>query len=347
MSRADRSRDGDAEPPHARETNAWFGHAAAERALLEAYRGGRIPHAWLIGGPAGIGKATLAYRMARFVLAHPDPSKPAVQAATALAVDPAHPVARRIAARAHGDLLTLERTEGESGALRTVITVEDVRRTLGFFGHTAGEGGWRVCIVDAADELQYPQASNALLKVLEEPPPRALFLLVSHAPGRLLATIRSRCRHLALRPLAAEDVARAAAAALGGSEDEAAIAAAAAAADGSVGRALQLLGGAALKVRERVSELLAALPSVDPMALHALGDALGRADPQTFTTFVDTVRDWLSTRLARGAGEPARLAQVAQVWEKLNRAAREVEVFNLDRKPMVFAVFGLLADAAR
>jgi DNA polymerase III subunit delta' len=347
VSRPDRSRDGDAAPPHARETDAWFGHAAAERALLEAYRGGRIPHAWLIGGPAGVGKATLAYRMARFVLAHPDPSAPSVQAATTLAVDPAHPVARRIAARAHGDLLTLERTEGESGALRTVISVEEVRRTLGFFGHTAGEGGWRVCIVDAADELQYPQASNALLKVLEEPPQRALFLLVSHAPGRLLATIRSRCRHLALRPLAAEDVARAAAAALGSGDGDAEIASAAAAADGSVGRALLLLGGAALKVRERVSEMLAALPSVDPMALHALGDALGRADPQTFTTFVDTVRDWLSARLARGSGEPARLAQVAQVWEKLNRAAREVEVFNLDRKPMVFAVFGLLADAAR
>jgi DNA polymerase-3 subunit delta' len=252
-----------------------------------------------------------------------------------------------MAARAHGGLLVLERTEGESGALRTVITVEDVRRTVGFFGHTAGEGGWRICIVDAADELQYPQGSNALLKILEEPPRRALFLLVSHAPGRLLATIRSRCRHLALRPLAVEDVARAAAAAFGRSADDADVAEAAAAADGSVGRAVHLVGGDALKVRERVSELLSALPSVDAMALHALGDALGRADTQAFTTFVDTVRDWLSARLARGSGEPARLAQVAQVWEKLNGAAREVEVFNLDRKPMVFAVFGLLAEAAR
>jgi DNA polymerase-3 subunit delta' len=347
VSRADRSRDDDAELPHARETSAWFGHAAAERALIEAYRGGRIPHAWLIGGLLGIGKATLAYRMARFVLAHPDPSAPAVQNATTLAVDPARPVARRVAARGHSDLLVLERTVGDSGSLRTVITVDDVRRTIGFFGRTAGEGGWRVCVVDAADELQYPQASNALLKVLEEPPQRALFLLVSHAPGRLLATIRSRCRHLALRPLAAADVARAAAAALGRAEDDAEIVAAAAAADGSVGRAVLLLGGAALKVRERVSELLAALPAVDPKALHALGDALGRADPQTFAAFVDTVREWLSARLARGSGEPARLAQVAQVWDKLNRAAREVEVFNLDRKPMVFAVFGLLAEAAR
>jgi DNA polymerase-3 subunit delta' len=347
VSAARRSREEDVEPPHARETTAFFGHAAAERALLDAYRGGRIAHAWLIGGPPGIGKATLAYRMARFVLAHPDPAAPGVQAAASLAVDPGHPAVRRIAARAHGSLLVLERTEGESGALRTVITVDEVRRTIGFFGRTAGEGGWRICIVDSADELQYPQGSNALLKILEEPPRRALLLLVSHAPGRLLPTIRSRCRQLALRPLAPEDIARAAAAALGRGADDEEVAEAAAAADGGVGRAVQLLSADALKMRERVTELLAALPSVDAMALHALGDALGRADPQAFAAFVDTVRDWLSARLGRGSGEPARLAQVAEVWEKLNGAAREVEVFNLDRKPMVFAVFGLLAEAAR
>jgi DNA polymerase-3 subunit delta' len=347
VSAARRSREDDVEPPHPRETTAFFGHAAAERALLDAYRGGRIPHAWLIGGPPGIGKATLAYRMARFVLAHPDPAAPAVQAATSLAVEPEHAAARRIAARAHGGLLVLERTEGESGALRTVITVDEVRRTIGFFGRTAGEGSWRICIVDSADELQYPQGSNALLKILEEPPLRAMLLLVSHAPGRLLPTIRSRCRQLALRALAREDIARAAASTLGRSADDEDVIEAAAATDGGVGRAVQLLSGDALKVRERVTELLAALPSIDAMALHTLGDALVRADPQAFAAFVDTVRDWLSARLGRGAGEPARLAQVAEVWEKLNGAAREVEVFNLDRKPMVFAVFGLLAEAAR
>jgi DNA polymerase III subunit delta' len=347
VSPAQRSREEDVEAPHPRETTVFFGHAAAERALLDAYRGGRIPHAWLIGGLPGIGKATLAYRMARFVLAHPDPAAPAVRAAASLAVDSNHQAARRIAARAHGGLLVLERTENESGALRTVITVDEVRRTIGFFGRTAGEGGWRVCVVDAADELQYPQGSNALLKILEEPPARALLLLVSHAPGRLLPTIRSRCRQLALRPLAIDDIAGAAAAALGRREDEGEVVEAAVAADGSVARAVQLLSGDALKVRERVTELLAALPSVDAMALHALGDALGRADPQAFTAFVDTVREWLSARLGHGSGEPARLAQVAEVWEKLNGAAREVEVFNLDRKPMVFAVFGLLAEAAR
>jgi len=347
VSPADRSREDEDDVPHPRDTHVLFGHAQAERALLEAYRSGRIPHAWLIGGEPGVGKATLAYRMARFALAHPDPSAPAVQAAQTLAVEENHPAARRIAARAHGGLLVLERTAGESGALRTVITVDEVRRTVGFFGRTAAEGGWRVCIVDTADELQYPQGSNALLKVLEEPPSRALFLLASHAPGRLLATIRSRCRHLALRPLEPADVAHAAAAALARSADDADVAEAAAAADGSVGRALLLLGGPALKVRERVSELLAALPAVDPKALHALGDALGRADDATFETFVDTIRDWLTARIGGGTGEPARLAQVAEVWDKLNRTAQEVDVFNLDRKPMVFAVFGLLAEAAR
>jgi len=346
VSRGDKSREEGAEPPHPRETTAWFGHADAERSLLDAYRGGRIPHAWLIGGPNGIGKATLAYRTARFVLAHPDPAAPAVAAADTLAIDPDHRAARRIAAAAHGSLLVLERGLNDSGTLRTVITVDDVRRTVGFFGRTAAEGGWRVCIVDTADELN-PQASNALLKVLEEPPARALFLLASHAPGRLLPTIRSRCRHLTLRPLAADDVARAAATALGRSADEAEIKQAAEAADGSVARAVLLLGGAALAVRERVTALLSALPAVDPNALHALGDTLGRADTATFAAFVDTIREWLSARLQRGTGEARRLAQVAEVWEKLNRAARDVELYNLERKPMVFAVFGLLADAAR
>ena len=336
-----------AEPPHPRETTAWFGHAEAERKLLDAFRSGRIAHAWLIGGPAGIGKATLAYRMARFVLANPDPDAPGVQAARSLAVAPEHPAARRVAAQSHTDLLVLERTAGPTGALRTVITVDEVRRTVSFFGSTAGEGGWRVCVVDTADELQYPQASNALLKVLEEPPARALFLIVSHSPGRLLATIRSRCRRLMLRPLAEEDVARAAAAALERPGDDAEIHEAARAAQGSVARAITLLGGRTLAIRERVFELLRALPAVDAAAMHALGDTLARADAAALEAFLDALRDWLSSRLTVEAESPARLARVAEVWEKLNCAAGEVEEFNLERKPLVFAAFGLLAEAAR
>ena len=131
--------------PHPRETAALFGHAEAEQTLLEAYQGGRIPHAWLIGGEAGIGKATLAYRMATFVLAHPDPAAPAVQKATSLAVPADRPVARRVAGQSHTDLLTLERIFNEkTGKLFSSIRVDDVRRTVSFFGSTAGEGGWRI-----------------------------------------------------------------------------------------------------------------------------------------------------------------------------------------------------------
>jgi len=342
-----RARAEDTEPPHPRETAVLFGHADAERTLLEAYRAGRMPHAWIIGGPPGIGKATLAYRMARFVLAHPDPAAADVQAARSLAVAEDHPAARRMIAQAHSDLLVLERTAGPTGTLRTVITVEDVRRTIGFFGSTAGAGGWRLCIVDSADELQSPQGANALLKVLEEPPARALFLLVAHAPGRLLPTIRSRCRRLTMRPLDTADVACAAAVALGRDPDEADLRRAAGGAQGSVARAISLLGGPALAVRDRMIELLGALPAVDPRALHALGDVLMRADDNVFEAFVDTVRDWLSAQLTTPPLEAARLAPVAEVWEKLDRAARDVEIFNLDRKPMVFAVFGLLAETAR
>jgi DNA polymerase-3 subunit delta' len=331
---------------HPRATFGLLGHDTAERALLDAYRGGHMPHAWLIGGTAGIGKATLAYRLARFVLAYPNITAPAVQAASSLAVDPEHPVARRIAAQGHADLLVLRRTVGESGKLRSVIAVDDVRRTVPFFGSTAGEGGWRICIVDAADELNASSA-NALLKIIEEPPQRSLFLLVSHAPGRLLPTIRSRCRRLSLQPLARDDLVRAVAAATGGPADDAKVEAAIAAADGSVGRALALLDGESLKLRGQIDALLDQLPAVDPHALHALGDELAGTDVARLTVFVETVRDWLAARLHEPQQNLARLARAAEVWDKIGAAARDVEIYNLERKPLVFSTFGLLADTAR
>jgi DNA polymerase III subunit delta' len=330
--------------PLPRETTVLFGHGDAEREFLAAYRSGRIPHAWLIGGEPGIGKATLAYRMARFVLAHPEPAR--VADATTLALDATHPTVRRVAGNAHSDLLVLERTPGDTGKMRTVITVDQVRRLVTFFGSTAGEGGWRVCIVDAADELKYPEGSNALLKMLEEPPARALFLLVSHAPGRLLATIRSRCRRLPLKPLGEGDVVRAASTALGVDAADSAVLKAAAAARGSVARAIELAGGAMLALREKVAEMLAALPATDPGALHAVGDQLDR-DRNLLEVFVGAIRDWLSGRLDVEANDLARLARTAELWEQLNRSARDVEAYNLERKPLVFAIFGLLAEASR
>jgi DNA polymerase-3 subunit delta' len=331
-----------------RETSALFGHREAETSLLTAYRSGRIPHAWLIGGAQGIGKATLAYRMARFVLTHRNPRGAAVQQAETLEVDPSDHVARQVAVGSHGGLLTLERSLNDKGVLRTVITVDESRETISFFGSTAAVEGWRVCIVDTVDELN-PQAANALLKVLEEPPQQSLFLLVSHAPARVLPTILSRCRKLMLRPLAIPDVISAAAAAAGIAADDPALAEAADASEGSVSRALTLLGGDAIKLHQRTAALLATLPKVDPRELHALGDALGGSDRVALSAFIDSVDRWVGEQLrADGANANAnlpRLARLAEVWEKINSAARDTESYNLERKPLVFSVFGLLAEA--
>ena len=339
----DESDDRDIKLP--RETTALFGHDEAEGALLDAYKSGRIPHAWLIGGPPGIGKATLAFRLARFMFVHPDPHAPAVQKATSLAVDPDHPVARRIATQAQNDLLVLERGLNEqTGKPYTVIRVDDVRRTVSFFGSTAGEGGWRIAIVDAVDDLQR-EGANALLKVLEEPPRHSLLLLVSHAPGRELPTIRSRCRRLLLRPLATDDVIRALTEATGASGDEPEVIVAAEAAEGSAGRAASLLDGSSLALRQRILDLFAQLPNPDPLALHALGDAIGGTDPKTLEALMDLVNGWLSARLAETSR--GKMARVAETWEKVNQAARDAEAYNLERKPLVFAIFGALAEAAR
>lgn len=184
-------------PEHPRFTRKLEGHAAAERIFLDAWAKGRLHHAWMIAGPEGIGKATLAWRIARFLLATPQASG---EPPHDLGSDPASEAARLVGARSHPDLFVLERpVNPETGKLKQDIAVDDVRRVNAFFARTAAMGGWRVVIVDAVDDLNASSA-NALLKILEEPPLKAIFLLVAHAPGRALKTIRSRCRVLALRP---------------------------------------------------------------------------------------------------------------------------------------------------
>lgn len=333
--------------PHPRERQVLVGHHEAERTLLDAYRGPRMHHAWLIGGPEGIGKATLAYRFARFVLAHPDPRL--IPEGTAdLAVAEDHPVVRRIVAGAHPDLLALRRiAEPGKDKIPQDIAVAAVREIVRFFGSTAGEGGWRICIVDSADELNRFGA-NALLKLLEEPPARSLFLIVSHLPGALLPTIRSRCRTLMLAPLTTEDVA----AGLAGFDDIAVAggeaARIAALSDGSLRRALQLAEGGQSAFAAELQAALAGLPRIDPRTTHAIGDRLARRDDQTFDLFLRLVFDHLSAAIRSQVGAGGRrLAPHAEVWEKVETAAAEVRTFNLERKPFAFQVFGWLAEAGR
>ena len=331
---------------HPREVKHLIGHAEAEAAVLAAWSQGRLPHAFLIGGPQGIGKATLAYRIARFVLANPRAGERQSAAPASLDVAPDHPVSRQVAALSHPDLLVLRRVASEEGKkLPSVIPVDEVRRAVPFFGSTAALGGYRVAIVDSADELNL-NGANALLKLIEEPPSHSLFLIVSHAPGRLLATIRSRCRRLFLRPLAAKDVARAIEAMADAMPDlsRGRIAEAAAACGGRVRHALELLTGEGLEVRSLTADLLARLPTVDGEALHALGDRIQREDG--LAVFAETIGDWLAAA-ATGKAPAARLARLAETWEKVRRAAVEAEVYNLDRKPLVFQVFAMLAEATR
>lgn len=337
--------------PHPREQTVLFGHHEAEQAFLDAYRAGQLHHAWLVGGPEGIGKATFAYRAARFLFAHPDPDAAAVRNAADLAVARDDRAARKLAAQAHPDFAVLRRglrKDGKGYSGETAIG--EVRRPLDLFASTAGAGGYRVCIVDCAEDLNLSSA-NALLKLVEEPPEKSVFFIVAHQPARTLATLRSRCRKLPLRPLAAADVERALAS-LGPPWSQTApdrIAHATSLSHGSVRRALTLLDKDAVALIARLRATLDRLPEIELKDLYGLAERLaGRDAAEDFGTALDVMAEWTAGTVRARAGEGARrLAPLVEVWEKNARAAREAEAFNLDRRPLVIAMFGDLAEAVR
>ncbi len=321
-------------------------------------------HAWLIVGPEGIGKATLAYRLARHVLARPDERDPAGQS---LEIAPETSAARQIRALSHPGLLVLRRPyDMRSKRIAASIPVDEVRRLKSFLGLTAGEGSWRVVIVDAADELNI-NAANALLKSLEEPPTRGLFLLIASEPSRLLPTIRSRCRRLELAPLAGEALRAATQAALTAAElampDAQRWPLLERLAEGSVRRALQLAGSGGLELYERIEGLLAALPQVDWPAVHTLADQLSlAANEQRFEAFFDLLLDLLA-RLVRaratGRAAPSELALAerlipeaklpawASLWESILRERADAALLNLDKRGLILGTFAKLEAITR
>ncbi len=333
--------------PHPREV-LWFGgERATEQALLDAYRGGRLHHAWLLTGPEGVGKATLAYRFARFLLANPDPSSTNVLEARDLAVPERHPVVGQVARLSHPDLAVIRRQPTKDGkSLKGDIAVEDVRDGLALFRTTAGAGGWRVVVIDAADDLNRSSA-NALLKMLEEPPQRAVFLMIAHRPGALLPTIRSRCRVLRLGPLPESTVADGLVRLADAAPDVAA--AAAAKAEGSLRQAFAALDPALRAVRGDLEKLLADPARIDGKAAMALAEkTVGKAKAETFEAVLEALETHLRQRVAASAGGDRRiLAAFAELWEKLRRSARDVETYNLDRRPFILSVLSDLADIER
>ncbi|MBI5119688.1 MAG: DNA polymerase III subunit delta' [Rhodospirillales bacterium] len=350
------------ELPEPRNNPHLEGHDEAEQAFLGAWNTKRLAHAWLLTGPKGIGKATLAYRIARFVL---DQGRFEGQGAglfgappppTSLFMAPEEPLFHRISMGGHLDCKVVERGVNDQGKPRTEIVVEDVRGLGQFLSLTPAEGGWRLVIVDAVDEMNR-SAANAILKLLEEPPARSLLLLVCHQPGRILPTIRSRCRRLALSPLPEDLSVR-----LMGryapeipSEEARSLIRLA---EGSLGRALDLHAEGGLGLYREMIDLLKAVPRMDIPALHAFGDRLSRADgAMAFQTLSNLFSGWLA-RLARQGGG-GRVAEVVtgegeimarllarssldrwvELWEKLNHQFQRAEAVHLDRKQVVLSAF--------
>ena len=301
--------------PHPRETAQLIGQGVAEAAFLEAFNAGRMHHGWLITGPRGVGKATLAWRIARFLLATPDQDDgglfgEAPPAPKVLDIPADHPVARRLLAGSDPGLFHITRSVNEkTGRLRDMIVADDVRRLNQFLQLSATDGGRRVVILDCADEMNV-QAANALLKMLEEPPARTVLLLVSHQPSRLLPTIRSRCRELRLNPLNAEDMAHALLqAGVDSTEDAAALAELS---GGSVGEAVRLVNLGGLKIYAELVAIIATLPRLDRARALKLAEAAATRGAEDKLDLLLGLTDLLLARLARsGATGAAPLVEVA------------------------------------
>ncbi|MEM7631774.1 MAG: DNA polymerase III subunit delta' [Pseudomonadota bacterium] len=306
--------------PHPRETETLIGQDAAQTAFLDAFTTGRLHHAWLLTGPRGVGKATLAWRLARFLLATPDPDAGDMFGApvpTSLDISPDHPIARRIAAGAEPGLKSVHRSENDkTKRLRDQIVVDDIRALASFFQLSATDGGRRVVIIDAADEMNV-NAANALLKMLEEPPARTTLLLVCHQPSRLLPTIRSRCRTLRLRSLTPDEMAEAMA--QGGVDAAAQSAALAELSGGSVGDAMRLALQDGLSLYAEIVTLLGSMPRLDrPRALALAEAAAARGSADKLDLFYSLL-DIALARLARTGATGAAPATQA--------APHEAEVF--------------------
>ncbi|MBW9056709.1 DNA polymerase III subunit delta' [Rhizobium mesosinicum] len=316
------------------ENTKLFGHEDAEDFLAQFYRSGKGHHAILIEGPEGIGKATLAFRFANHILAHPDPATAPESIADP---DLSSAVSRQIASGASHNLLHLARPVDErTGKVKSAITVDEVRRAGKFFSQTSGTGNWRIVIIDPADDMNR-NAANAILKILEEPPKRAMFLVLSHAPGKLLPTIRSRCLPLKLAPL--DDSALVSALAHLGIPGEGR--ALLSAAKGSVSEALKLLNYGGGEIIQAYNDVLSSEGPAARKAMHRLADALsGKESDAIFDFFVSHVGNDVMNRarIAAGEGRIAAAERLARLYSDITEKLNVSDAYNLDRKQTIMEV---------
>jgi DNA polymerase-3 subunit delta' len=314
-----------------RENPDFVGHKAAIASLYSAATSGRLHHAWLIGGQVGIGKATLAYRFARWLLAGATSAD--------LSVPGTHPAFKRVAANTHTDLLSIERRfDDKRKKMQSEIVIDTVLEVGKFLRLTAGEGGWRVVVVDGAEEMNR-NAANALLKLLEEPPKRAILLLVSHAPGRLLPTIRSRCRTLNLSPLADDEV-ETLLHAQAPELNKADATRIARLSEGSIGRALTLAEENGVAIAGLVDEALGG--ALAPARAQQMADALARSE-DGYEVFMSLLRSGLAanTRVAARQNQ-AGLGRRVGLWEEFGRLERDVQNLNLDKRAAIIVALNQL-----
>lgn len=328
--------------PHPRDNEKLYGHLAAENLLLQAWNSGKMPHAWLISGPKGIGKATLAYRFARFVLSGGEGGS--------LEMPESHPVFQRVRASGHGDLLVLEKNE----ATGKDIKVDEARKIPHFLHLTASETDYRIVIIDSIDDMN-TAASNAILKLLEEPPAHALMLLISHAPGKLLPTIRSRCRQLRLPALSQENVERVVHQAAP-EFDVSDIRSIAPLSEGSAGLAIALLAGGGLDIYRKLMKLLSNFPRLESRAILAFANELGgkKSDSTVWelgmhgfvwllaktvhykaTGVLPASITGRETEVIHAIAHETPLEKLVEMWENSRRLIASTEHIHLDKRTTI------------
>jgi DNA polymerase III subunit delta' len=333
--------------PEPAENPRLIGHEHAARMLASAYRAGKLPHALLLAGPQGIGKATLAFHLARHLLSHPSAQSAPDDFAKP---DPASSLFRQIATGAHPAVLHLTRPMNDkTKSFKTVVTVDEIRRVSRFLSLTSHDGGYRVVIVDPADDMNI-NAANALLKNLEEPPSRTVFILITHSIGRLLPTIRSRCQTILLQPLAAEELLSVLAGFEPGlPDDQTARAAVVQRAAGSPRDAILLTQYGGLEISEAIDRLVAG-KTIDVAQAQRLADAVAARDQAIqFGIFnrhaLDVVAD-AASRAAR-AGDLPRASRLSECWQSTLKVIDDAETYNLDKKQHVLGVIHTLHAAMR
>ncbi len=333
--------------PEPAENARFYGHGEAAGMLAAAYRAGKLPHALLFVGPLGVGKATLAFHLAHHLLKFPRHELAPVELATP---DPASALFRQIAIGAHPSVLHLTRPQNEkTKGFKTVVTVDEIRRVNRFLSMTSHDGGYRVVIVDPADDMNV-SAANALLKNLEEPPSRTVFVLISHSPGALLPTIRSRCQTVRLSPLGQGDlIAALSAFDVQPPADEPSRQALAERSGGSVRMAILLTQYGGLEIAEATDAIVRAA-KLDIPGAHRLADAVsGRDRAIQFDIFNRHLLDLVADAASAAAlnGDAASADRYSQDWQEIRVAVEETETYNLDRKQHALNMIVRLQDTFR